>query len=170
MFEAIVIFIVAAAAILLGTKSAGGSTATKKTRPNPTRFDDLIEKYANLNGIRFELLKGIIRDESNFNPRAWNDERKKGDSSDDALGLMQVRAGALTDFNEANGKAYMMRDLYEPEICIMVGSWYVSRFIQRYGEEVGLEMYNVGETGYLKKGVRNAQYVAKIQEFAQSYA
>jgi soluble lytic murein transglycosylase-like protein len=159
-------------AILFVSRNAEGSTgkaAAAQSRPFPTRFDDLIQKYASENGLRFELLKGMIRDESNFDPNAWNDERKKGDSSDDAIGLMQVRQGALTDYNREHGTNLMMDALKEPRVAIMVGAWYVAQFINEYGEEVGLEMYNVGEAGY-NSGTRNPQYVAKIQKFASNYA
>ena len=156
-------------ALFVFAKVAKGKTP-EKTRPNPSRFDGLIEQYAYENGLRFELLKAVIRKESNFNPRAVNDERKKGDPSDDAIGLMQVRQPALTDYNETHGSLHSIDDLYEPQVNIQVGAWYLSRFVKRYGETVGVEMFNVGETGYKTKNVRNAAYVSSIIGYAKNYA
>lgn len=165
--ELLIIAIVGILAVLFVARNAEGSTGkATKSRPYPTRFDDLIQKSADENNLRFELVKGVIRDESNFDPLVIGDKKLKNY----AVGLMQVRQPALTDYNREHGTNLTMDDLKEPRANIMVGTWYLAQFITEYGEDVGLQMYNVGETGYNDEGVRNPAYVAKIQKFAASYA
>lgn len=139
---------------------------TKKAEPKAAQagsgpYDDIIRKYSELNSIPFYILKGVVWRESAFNPNARNDERLKGDPSDDAHGLMQIRQGALTDYNRANLSTVTTKDLYNPEINIKVGAWYLGGLIARNGIEAGVEMYNVGEAGY-KQGRRNTKYLAAV--------
>lgn len=173
--ELAIIAVVAIIGVFLGARSAQGTTGSApRQRPNPTKYDSLIEKFAKLNGIPFELLKGVIRQESAFKASAINEERIVEASGygvadgDDAIGLMQVRAGALTDYNRAHGTALTLARLFDPETNISVGSWYLGQLIRRNGSAAGVEMYNVGETGYLK-GVRSG-YLAKVEKHAASYA
>lgn len=111
----------------------------------------------------------MIRQESNFDERARNDERRKNDPSDDAIGLMQIRKLALFDFNRANGRMYAFEDLFKPEVNISVGAWYLGSLAKRNGIEAAVQMYNIGETGY-KNGRRNWQYAESVQAFAAKYA
>ena len=140
----------------------------KATSDARSAFDDLILYYAKKEGLPFSILKAVVRRESNFNPKAWNDERKKGDASDDAIGLMQIRQGALTDYNNAHGTSSDMDDLIYPAINLKVGSWYLGRLIKKHGINAGVEMYNVGESGYLS-GKRSTKYLAAVLGFSRNY-
>jgi len=151
-----------------GTKLASIEPEEKTSKP--ATLDDQIRAAGEKNGVPFEILKAVVKKESNFNPKAWNDERKKGDDSDDAIGLMQIRQGALTDYNRAHGTTWMIAALYDPEINLEVGSWYLGSLIKKHGINPGIEMYNVGETGYLRKGVRNTAYLAFVVKHSENYS
>jgi soluble lytic murein transglycosylase-like protein len=121
-----------------------------------------------MRNIPFEILKAVIWQESRFDAGAVNDERKKGDASDDARGLMQIRQGALTDFNHATGNSYQAKDLFIAETNINVGSWYLAQLLRRNGVDIGVQMYNTGEQGY-KNGVRNVAYAQAVMDKSHQY-
>ncbi len=169
------ILILAAIAFIAGTillfpKKASGSIPPGSAGTSTGGLDDLIRAKANFHSIPFAILKALVWRESDFNPKAWNDERKKGDDSDDAVGLMQVRYGALTDYNNAHNSTYEMADLYDAAINLEVGAWYLGGLIERNGLQPGIEMYNTGEYGYLHRGVRNDKYLSAIIQRSQNYA
>jgi soluble lytic murein transglycosylase-like protein len=152
-------------AIVVFPKNASGGTGTGGV----ISLDSIIRKYSLMRYVPFEILKAVVWKESEFNSNAINDERKIGDPSDDAHGLMQIRAGALKDFNQATGHSYTMQDLFNQEININVGSWYLAQLIRRNGTEIGVMMYNTGEQGY-KNGVRNEEYASLVLARSEQYA
>ncbi len=85
-------------------------------------------------------------DETNFmnvNPHAK--------SSYNCRGLMQLSEYAKDDYNKANGTSYTMDDLYDIEINIEIGTWYISQFDSvstNYVEQYVI--YNVGYGRYSK--------------------
>jgi len=154
--------------ILALPRTAGGSTAPDGST-GALDLDPIIRKYAYMRNVPFNILKAMIWQESRFNSLAVNDERLKNDPSDDARGLMQIRAGALADFNQATGNSYSVQHLFNADININVGSWYLGQLIRRNGIETGVQMYNTGEQGY-KNGVRNAAYASAIMTRSAQYA
>lgn len=87
------------------------------------------------------LVGSVVHEESRGNPSAWN---KEG-GGQGAAGAMQVRQGALADYNAANGTNYSMQDLTKPEVGIDVGSWYLSKQLDRFNDPAkALIAYNEG--------------------------
>jgi len=128
------------------------------------RYDKLIQEQARKRGLDPALVKAIIYEESFFNPYAA--------SQAGALGLMQVTPIALKEWLEAGGyksetEAFARefdrvswknrtgieaRDLlYQPEINLSIGCWYLKHLLKRYEDEkeplpIALAGYNAGPT------------------------
>ncbi len=94
------------------------------------RYDDVIREAARTHGIRFELLKAIIRVESGFDPYAI--------SSAGAMGLMQLMPENCDLLN--------VRDPFDPYENVMAGTQYFKCLLQKYQLNLPLTLaaYNAG--------------------------
>ena len=135
-----------------------------KERPKPslaTKVYDPIIKEASLRyGLSFQLIKAIIRVESNFNAKAVS---RKG-----ALGLMQVMAYNL--------KSLFISDPFDPKENIMGGARYFKAMIDRFNGKLPLALaaYNAGPSMVEKyKAIppieETRNYVKKVMEFFYLY-
>ena len=81
------------------------------------------------------------------------------------------------------GEAFVVDDLYVPELNVRYGSWYLRHLIDRYGDErTALAAYHAGQGNvdrWRKQGVgiqfpETRSYVAKVEHakdvYARSYA
>lgn len=104
----------------------------------PREYSELVEKYAKQYDVPENLVYAVIRTESSFNPKAV--------SRAGAVGLMQMMPSTfrwLTDDILAEG----LEDdaLYDPEVNIRYGTYYLRRMYDRYGDwETALASYNAG--------------------------
>jgi soluble lytic murein transglycosylase len=98
----------------------------------PTRYDAMISEAARQNGLSPELLKALIKVESDFNPRAV--------SRAGALGLMQIMPENLA--------ALRVQDPFDPWENIMGGTRYLNQMLQRFEGRLHLALaaYNAGPT------------------------
>ena len=105
----------------------------------PMRYCEIIEHYADVYDLPPELIYAIIRAESSFNRYAV--------SHAGASGLMQImeptgnwaaQQMGLSDFDYGR--------IFEPEINIRIGAWYISRLIGQFGGnlDTALAAYNAG--------------------------
>jgi soluble lytic murein transglycosylase len=107
-----------------------------KERPKPAvatkKYDGIIQEASNTFGLSFNLLKAMIKVESNFDSRAIS---KKG-----ALGLMQIMPQNLRAFN--------IQEPYDPKDNIMGGARYFKSLIERFEGKLPLALaaYNAGPT------------------------
>ncbi|NOY70567.1 MAG: lytic transglycosylase domain-containing protein [Deltaproteobacteria bacterium] len=104
---------------------------TLKARPGrERRYDRLIRRISAKSGVRSELVKAVIKVESNFNPRAVS---KAG-----AIGLMQL----MPVHFDTNG----MSDPYDPGQNITAGTMYLKKLLGRYDGDIVLCLaaYNAG--------------------------
>lgn len=118
-----------------------------------------ILKHSKMYGYDPLFLTALIITESSFNHRA---KSKVG-----ALGLMQIRpktGRALA--TEANMKWRGKHTLYHPENNIALGSYYLNKLVNRFGDmKTALEAYNYGPTRtarYLRRGKRTKKYSGKV--------
>lgn len=102
----------------------------------PTRLDTIIEHNARKYDVPSELIKAVIRQESNFNNAAVS---PKG-----ARGLMQVMPSTAADYGSYN--------LHAPHHNVEVGSRHLARLLQKYKLPVALAAYNAGEGNISKYG------------------
>jgi soluble lytic murein transglycosylase-like protein len=105
------------------------------------------------------LLTAVIITESSFNNRARSN---KG-----ALGLMQIIPATGKELaNEVSVQWRGIPSLYDPEINIILGAYYLSKLFLRFGDlGLALEAYNHGPSrlkGYLKKGHLPKHYSQKV--------
>ena len=73
------------------------------------------------------------------------------------MGLMQIQpVTGETIARRTGGTSFRVDDLYDPEINVRYGSWYLRQLIDKYGDErLALAAYNAGETtvdGWLHDG------------------
>jgi soluble lytic murein transglycosylase len=98
-------------------------------------FEAASAKY----GVDSWLLMAIARRESAFNPQAR--------SHAGAMGLMQLMPGTARDMARQAGVALRNNDtVFDPAINIELGSRYMARLMQRYGDNrvLALAAYNAG--------------------------
>ena len=96
-----------------------------------TRFDSLIRKHSQTYSVDFNLIKAMIRQESNFKIRAV--------SSANAQGLMQMIP--------ATAKRFGVTDVYSPDQNIRGGTRYIKWLLDRYAGNLDFALagYNAGE-------------------------
>ena len=118
----------------------------------PIHYRDLIEKYAEEYEIDPYLVVAIMKNESKFDPNAVS---KKG-----AKGLMQIASVTGEWASERlNILNYSEDMLFEPEINIRIGVWYLHVLENEFGNniEVMVAGYNAGN-GNVKKWLENPEY------------
>ena len=138
----------------------------------PLRYEQIVRGHARNYDLDPALLAAVIYSESRFNTRA--------ESSAGAIGLMQLlpttaRAIAV----RTGGHAFVVGDLYVPEINIRYGAWYLRNLIDRYGDErTALAAYHAGPGNvdrWKKRGVgiqfpETRAYVADVEHAKTIYA
>ena len=129
---------------------AGGSSA----------FDSEINAAAASNGIDPALLKGLVSQESGFNPSAR--------SGAGAVGLTQLMPGTAS--------ALGVTDPLDPAQSLQGGAKYLREQLDRFGgdETLALAAYNAGPGAVQKYGgvppyAETQSYVKKVQAFAAAY-
>ncbi len=81
-------------------------------------YEPLIRKYAAMYGLNPDLISAVIKRESDYLPRAT--------SSAGARGLMQIMPVNVEWFSHKAGRdGITADDLYDPEINIHLGCWYL---------------------------------------------
>ena len=85
------------------------------------------------------LLAAVIEQESKF--------RADAKSSAGAIGLMQLLPATAEGIAiHTGGSKFVVSDLYNPEINIRYGAWYLHHLMQKYGDEkTALAAYNAGQ-------------------------
>ena len=125
-----------------------------------TQFDGLINESAQRNGVDPSLLKGLIRQESNFNPDAGSPAGAKG----------------LTQLMPATAAGLGVGDTSDPAQAIEGGAKYLRQQLDRFGgdEAKALAAYNAGPGAVQRFGgvppyAETQGYVQKVLGYAQQY-
>lgn len=126
------------AVVVPAPKTATADTATFATtlesaqsaRGSAGRFDTLIERAAQREGVDPELVRAVVQHESGFDPRAT--------SPAGAMGLMQLMP--------ATARGLGVTDPYDPAQSIAAGTRMLSRLVKRYDGDLSLALaaYNAG--------------------------
>lgn len=107
------------------------------------------------------LVLGIIARESGGDVNVG-----RGDNGT-AVGLMQVRPGALADYSLGTGDRPSHASLQTPEIGVRVGSWYFLEKVREMGNVFdGLRAYNAGFKGALRNPSLSREYAEWVQSAA----
>ena len=107
----------------------------------PLHYADEIRTYAHAHGMDPHLIAAVIRVESRFEPRS---QSAKG-----ARGLMQImpETGAWVA-SQLGLEDFTPDDLYDPDINIRIGTWYLADLRETFAGDVVLMLaaYNGGRT------------------------
>ncbi|MBM3676296.1 MAG: lytic transglycosylase domain-containing protein [Actinobacteria bacterium] len=105
----------------------------------PLRYEAIVRAHAGNYGLDPELLAAVIYAESRFDPEA--------ESAAGAIGLMQLLPDTARGIaTRTGGKGFVVRDLFDPEINVRYGSWYLRSLLQKYDDErLALAAYHAGQ-------------------------
>jgi len=139
---------------------ATSSTAVDSTGSGSVPYEQLIDSAAQKYGIDPAVLKGLIKQESGFNPGAG--------SSAGAQGLTQLMPGTAS--------AMGVSDLHDPAQSIDGGAHYLKMQLDRFGGDYSkaLAAYNAGPGAVQRYGgvppySETQNYVKNVLAFAQQY-
>jgi soluble lytic murein transglycosylase len=138
----------------------------------PLDYEHIVRGHAENYDLDPALLAAVIYRESKFDADAR--------SSSGAIGLMQL----LPDTAEGialhtGGSMFEVDDLYDPEINVRYGSFYLRRLLRKYGDErLALAAYNAGQTNvdeWIEKGQgiefpETREYVDDVLDARDVYA
>ncbi len=157
--------------ILLVLVGAGGA-AVVAAEPDwylraryPLRYEHIVRGHADNYRLDPALVAAVIYQESKF--------RADAHSNSGAVGLMQLLPETAKGIAaRTGGSQFKVDDLYDPEINVRYGSWYLRHLIDKYGtEERALAAYNGGQ-GNLDRGVmypETRHYVDRVLELREIY-
>jgi len=105
----------------------------------PLRYEQIVRGHARNYRLDPALLAAVIYQESRFKAGAK--------SSSGAIGLMQLQPDTAKGIAiRTGGSRFQTSDLYNPEINIRYGSWYLRHLLDKYGDEkTALAAYNAGQ-------------------------
>jgi soluble lytic murein transglycosylase-like protein len=128
--------------------------------PQLEKYDHLIFKASEKYNVNYNLIKAVIKAESNFNPQAV--------SRAGARGLMQLMP--------KTAYAYQVKDSFEPEGNIEGGVRYLRYLLNLFQGDLYLALagYNAGENAVINyKGIppypETRTYVQRVLRFYQEY-
>jgi soluble lytic murein transglycosylase len=105
----------------------------------PLEYEHIVRGHAGQYDLDAALLAAVIYRESKFDPYAR--------SASGAIGLMQLlpeTAEGIAQFT--GGSRFEVDDLYDPEINVRYGSFYLRRLLLKYEDErLALAAYNAGQ-------------------------
>ena len=166
-------------ALLIVAAVAGVAVWTVRTEPEwyqqiryPLRYEAIVRAHARNYDLQPTLLAAVIYTESKFDADAR--------SGAGAIGLMQLlpetaRGIAL----RTGGHKFLVSDLYDPEINVRYGSWYLRNLLDRYDDvPTALAAYHAGQGNvdeWRREGVgiqfpETRDYVGKVLEAQRVYA
>jgi soluble lytic murein transglycosylase-like protein len=142
-------------------QQASAPTATAAAAGgDATQYDGLINDAAQRNGVDPALLKGLIRQESNFDPNAGS----------------SAGASGLTQLMPATASGLGVSDTTDPAQAIEGGAKYLRQQLDRFGgdQAKALAAYNAGPGAVQRFGgvppyAETQAYVQKVLGFAQQY-
>ena len=105
----------------------------------PLRYSEYVRVHAREHHLDPALLAAVIYQESKF--------RASAQSSSGAIGLMQLTPATARGIAiRTGGHRFRTSDLFDPEINIRYGAWYLDNLFRKYGtERLVLAAYNAGQ-------------------------
>jgi len=169
----------ALAALLALLVAAGGAFAYIQTDPDwyvklryPLSYQEIVRGHARNYDLDPALLAAVIYRESKFDSQAR--------SSSGAIGLMQLLPDTAKGIAvHTGGKDFEVEDLWDPEINVRYGAFYLRRLLNKYGNvRLALAAYNAGQANVdqwraANRGIAFAetrQYVAEVLHARDVYA
>jgi soluble lytic murein transglycosylase len=138
----------------------------------PLHYEQIVRGHARNYDLDPALLAAVIYQESKF--------RADAKSSSGAIGLMQLRPQTAEGIAiRTGGTHFRVSDLYNPEINVRYGSWYLRHLLDKYGDEKdALAAYNAGQHNVDEwraegKGIQFPEtraYVDRVEHLKHVYA
>ena len=137
----------------------------------PLAYEQIVRGHARHYRLDPALLAAVIYQESKF--------RASARSHSGAIGLMQLQPATAEGIAiRTGGTRFHVDDLYEPEINVRYGAWYLRHLLDKYGDErTALAAYNAGQRnvdGWRRdgKGIAFAEtraYVNRVEKLKRIY-
>jgi soluble lytic murein transglycosylase len=137
----------------------------------PLRYEQIVRGHARNYRLDPALLAAVIYQESKF--------RADAKSTSGAIGLMQLRPETARGIAiRTGGSRFQTSDLYNPEINIRYGSWYLRHLLDKYGDEkLALAAYNAGQQNVdtwrsKGKGIQFSEtraYIDRVEKLKEIY-
>ena len=117
----------------------------------PYKYKEYVDKYSVEYDVDPLLVLSVIKGESNFDPKA---ESNRG-----AKGLMQIMDSTGQWISSNIEISYFLPHmLYDPEINIKMGCWYLNNLIEQFGNvDTALAAYNAG-SGNVSQWLQDSEY------------
>jgi soluble lytic murein transglycosylase len=132
----------------------------------PLRYEQIVRGHAH----NYDL-DPVIYQESKFKANAR--------SSSGAIGLMQLLPDTAKGIAvHTGGNAFTVDDLYNPEINVRYGAWYLRHLLTKYGDErTALAAYNAGQDNVDRwraagEGIQFSEtraYVKRVEDLKKIY-
>jgi soluble lytic murein transglycosylase len=156
-----------------------GFTYVQQTKPGwyerlryPLSYEHIVVGHAENYDLDAALLAAVIYRESKFDADAR--------SSSGAIGLMQLLPATAKGIAvHTGGSRFRVEDLYDPEINVRYGAFYLRRLLTKYGDtRLALAAYNAGQANvdaWLAEGkdiafAETREYVDAVLELRDIYA
>ena len=137
----------------------------------PLEYEQIVRGHARNYQLDPALLAAVIYQESKFRANAKSDAG--------AIGLMQLQPETAKGIAiRTGGSRFQTSDLYNPEINVRYGSWYLRHLLDKYDEEkTALAAYNAGQRNVDEwraagKGIQFSEtraYVDRVEELKEVY-
>jgi len=137
----------------------------------PLHYEQIVRGHARHYELDPALVAAVIYQESKFKANARS---KSG-----AIGLMQLLPDTAKGIAlHTGGAQFVVADLYNPEINVRYGAWYLHHLMQKYGDErTALAAYNAGQDNvdrWRRDGVgiqfsETRAYVKRVEDLKQIY-
>ena len=166
-------------AVVLALAGLAGSAAyVEASKPGwygrlryPIAYEHVIAGHARNYDLDPALLAAVVYKESKFDP----DARSRAG----AIGLMQLLPSTAKGIAvHTGGNRFTVGDLYDPEINVRYGAFYLRRLLRKYGDaRLALAAYNAGQRNvdaWLAEGgairfQETREYVEDVLELREIY-
>jgi soluble lytic murein transglycosylase len=137
----------------------------------PLRYEQIVRGHARQYELDPALLAAVIYQESRFKSGAR--------SRSGAIGLMQLLPDTAKGIAlRTGGTRFRVDDLYDPEINVRYGAWYLQHLMGKYRDErTALAAYNAGQdnvdrwrrAGRAIQFAETRAYVDRVEELKRIY-
>jgi soluble lytic murein transglycosylase len=137
----------------------------------PLEYEQIVRGHAQNYRLDPALLAAVIYQESKFEADAR--------TTSGAIGLMQLLPDTAKGIAiHTGGTRFRVSDLYDPEINVRYGAWYLRHLIDKYeNEQTALAAYNAGQNNVDRwrragSGIQFSEtraYVERVEELKKIY-
>ncbi len=163
--------VVVAAAVAVGAWFLLAPPDIVQRQRYPLRYRAIVTGHARNYHLDPALLAAVIYAESKFHADAK--------SQSGAIGLMQLLPSTADGIAlHTGGSRFQHEDLYNPEINVRYGAWYLRHLLDKYDDErTALAAYNAGQHNVDRwlasgSGIRFSEtraYVERVEDLKRTY-